>query len=246
MPEPGIARPESRRTALVTVVLAGFLAAVAGCAARSPAGPEAQLTGVQLAAALLPQSYLPADYPFDRNGSTNSGDSLFTAPADANWASAGCAAQTAVDRMALGETAYANSYHAKGSRSTLWLAYGQTVRQFKAPAAAGAVFAGLRAAMARCTSFTVRVGSYHDSVSQQVTTEPPVDGHKAFLLRSSVTVIPSGDRYLESMLFVLDGPDHVVVSQESCGSPLPASRPLAAMAATLIPQVEKFSQSASR
>jgi hypothetical protein len=68
----------------------------------------------------------------------------------------------------------------------------------------------------RASAFTVRAGDQHDSISQRVATAPPVDGHGAFLLEASVTVLPSGDHYLESMLFVLDGTDLVVVNGESC------------------------------
>ena len=44
--------------------------------------------------------------------------------------------------------------------------------------------------------FTVRAGGQHDSISQRVTTAPPVDGREASLLEASVTVLPSGDHYL--------------------------------------------------
>lgn len=123
-----MARSGPSRARLVTIVLAACLAAaIAGCGAQSAVQPEPQLTGVQLAAVLLPQSYFPADYTLDHKNSANSGDALLTAPATASLATVDCPALYAAGPVKLGPTAYASSLRTRSSGSTAALDYGQAI-----------------------------------------------------------------------------------------------------------------------
>jgi hypothetical protein len=232
----------SRRVPLLAAVaLAACLAvAIAGdVAVSSPAPrpatpravPPAQYTGTQLAAALAPQSAFPAGFAPVKTASTNSGDGLLTAPATTNLAKLGCAALETTNPQ-LGMSAYATAgVEAAGTVSGQ--AYIQVLEQYATAARAAVVFSEIRAAAARCTSFTANSAR----VAQRVTSAPPVDGHAAFLIQQSIVDLNSLDNGVFDELYVLSGLDIIVIGREGYNNPAPDAPPEASLAAEVIARI---------
>jgi hypothetical protein len=157
----------------------------------------AQLTGAQLATALLPAADFPAGYTGSR---TSSGTRLETSRAKHHLATMSCGSfGSTFSFQGFGQSAWAVGVDSHlvaddiANRSYL-----ETVYQFGSPAAAASFFHGLRAAFIRCPEFIYQAGGPELHVS----TTAPVDGHPAFQAIESpprITGIPVGPIALASV-----------------------------------------------
>jgi len=136
------------------------LAAAAGvCVVPAAQAAPVQLTGTQLAAALLPGStFFPdGEARLDKAATTNSGRRLEHARTRHNLAAIGCTALFIdIGYRGFGESAMAASaYIVNGTYAAFW----QSVYQFTSSASARSFFTATRAAWLRCPSFNDS-GSY--------------------------------------------------------------------------------------
>lgn len=132
-------------------VLAGLLLGPAAQAA-----PAVQLTGTQLASALLPPSSFPSGYKIVKSGTYNSGRRLEHAPAKFHLATFSCKKYivNGLPRAGFGETATAGSIVDNPRLG----AYQQTVFQFASSGQAASFYRQLYAFTVRCRSVTAAFG----------------------------------------------------------------------------------------
>ncbi len=185
-----------RRASLViwsVVLLAGCgsVAATAAAQATDAASRPAQLTGTQLAAALVPGPAFPRGYRYDNSASFNSGSHLETGRAKYKLTSLSCANfSNNYGRTGFGETAVAgNSYSTLVDNYTANSggAYDQTVYQFASADTARSFWSGLHSTIARCPSFGLGsvLGSF-GSVTQRFFAAQ-IPGARAFGLNITAT-----------------------------------------------------------
>jgi hypothetical protein len=178
-----------------------------------------QLTGTQLAAALLPATDFPVVFA-PPGPPSDSGSQLENSPARYHLATMSCDSITLrFGREGFGETAVAaTGYYAFGASSTQ---YTQDVYQFRTAGPASSFFRGLRAIWSRCPAFTFPTGSPRTRVS----TALPADGYAAFQDRG--TGMLEGSKVNVDLLSVIAGPDVLtILSITGVPSADPASRPL--------------------
>jgi hypothetical protein len=142
-----------------------------------------QLTGTQLASALLPQSAFPAGFMLSSSSAVSSGDSLSSAPAAYDLATISCATFVShIGNTGFGETAMAYS-SAVGQDQ----AFNQVVYQFGSAAAASDFVAGVKALAGRCHSFTASDNGTTGTFSLTASSGPAVGGHPSLELVQSGT-----------------------------------------------------------
>jgi hypothetical protein len=148
-----------KRASLVisVVLLAGCGSVTATATAAGAATRSVQLTGTQLAAALVPGSAFPRGYRYDNSASSNSGSHLETGRAKYKLTSVSCANfSNNYGRTGFGETAVAgNSYSTLVHNYTANSggAYDQIVYQFARADTARSFWSGLHSSIARCPAF---------------------------------------------------------------------------------------------
>jgi hypothetical protein len=216
---------------LAVVVAAGVLLAAFAPAALASPSPR-QLTGTQLASALLPASYFPAGYKVDRSNNYNSGGRLEQGPARYNVATMSCKTfNNAFAKKGFGESAIATDFFAQneGNSSFRLNAFGQLVYQFRTPGLATGFFRALPRAFARCPASA--------GVRLRISRTAPVDGHQAFQV-SAATSAPV--KSSETLLVSAAGPDLFATVQISLNEPAPTRPTVRTLLAKLIPHVLAF------
>jgi hypothetical protein len=225
--------------ACLAVAVAGDVAGDVAVKASVPSTTRAvsppQRTGTELAAALAPQSAFPAGFTAVKEASQNSGDALLTAPATVNLATLDCASLETTSGLKLGMSAWATS-GTETAGTVSGQAYAQQLEQYATAARAAAVFSGIRAAATRCPSFTFNSDAAR--VSQRVTPAPPVDGNRAFLIQQSIVDLSSFGNGALDFLYVLSGPDIIVIAREGYDNPPPDTPSEASLAAEVIARIQ--------
>ena len=160
-------------------------------AAQASGPPGAQLTGTQLAAALVPASYFPSGY--EKIPGQNSGSRLEHGPARYNLNTMSCKKLVINPPLTgYGETAAAVGYVADSVPATTGITvlptYVQVVYQFASPAAAAAYFqADSASSYLRCRSGSATVSHITITWSTQSVTKGHFDGHRAFYAHVTTT-----------------------------------------------------------
>jgi hypothetical protein len=146
------------------------------------AAASGQLTGTQLEAVLLPQSFFPAGFTLASSSQVSSGDTLTSAPPQYDPATADCT--TFINNFGntgFGETAMAAESAAAQSEQ----AFDQVVYQFAAPGAASAFVSGIQSLAGRCHSFTATDNGAKGTFSLRAAPGPAVGGHSSVELTES-------------------------------------------------------------
>ena len=216
------------------MVAAGVsLAAFAPAALASPS--PRQLTGTQLASALLPASYFPAGYKVERSDTYNSGGRLEQGPARYNIATMSCKAfNNAFGKKGFGESAIATNFlsdtQGNNSGSLRLAAFGQLVYQFRTPGLATGFFRALPGAFVRCQPIV--------GLGLRILRAAPVDGHPAFQINATTSSVPVKNS--EILLVSAAGPDLFITAQISLNESPPSSPTARTVLAKLIPHVLAF------
>jgi len=221
--------------AAATLAITGSLVAPA---AQASGSPDVQLTGTQLASALLPASYFPRGY--QRGPDWNSGRRLEHSPAKYSLYTMNCGKWfTDLPVTGYGETATAGAFVTLPTLPTTsgatWIpTYMQDVYQFASPAAADSYFRADHASYQRCWSGSGTLAHVTFTWRTQSLTTGYFGGHRAFYvhLTNKAAGAPGGHTYAQ---IVLVGTDVFTVS--ASGTP---ARPVpAAVLASLIARVQK-------
>jgi hypothetical protein len=223
------------------VVLAGALVALAAAAvaagsfsaAAAADHPVVQLSGTNLAAALLPVSDLPRGYRLARNSPDDSGTRLETTATKYHLATMNCATYyDAYGGTGFGETAFAEVTFVDlaAGRGTGIL---QQVYQFRAASTALSFWHGLRAITARCPDlgFALRPGTISTHL-----TSGEFPGYPAFRVYSAISG-PQTGRVRTTTLIVAAGKDVFTVSGAGYSGPGPSDSSLRMLAEELIARV---------
>jgi hypothetical protein len=159
-------------TAATTTAMCGTAVAATSRAAR----PAVQLTGVQLLAALLPQSDFPAGYKLGEPDVNDSGRHLENSPAKYHLSTMRCGSfARTYGNTGFGETATALDNFEKDNFTSEYL---QQVYQFKTPSRATSFFEGVFAVARRCPSFILfNVSDVHTHVFDAT----PISRHRTFV-----------------------------------------------------------------
>ena len=157
------------------IAAAGLLLAPASQAATSG---NVQLTGTQLASALLPASSFPSGYKVVPFGHYNSGGRLEQGPARYHLATFSCQKYllNGLPHTGLGETATADIVISSKRLG----AYQQTVWQFSSSSRAAAFYQQMYAFTARCRTITVKTATYTAGLTTQSLTKTRLGGRPAF------------------------------------------------------------------
>jgi hypothetical protein len=173
----------------LVVLLAGY-GSVTGTAA-SAVTRSTQLTGTQLAAALVPGSAFPRGYRYDSSTSSNSGNRLENGRVKYSLASISCTEfSNTFGQTGFGETATAgNSYGTLVDNYTArsGSAYDQNVYQFASTSTARSFWHGLRSVLARCPGFGLASFLGSSGSATQRFSAVQVPGAKAFSLEVTAT-----------------------------------------------------------
>jgi hypothetical protein len=181
------------RAAKLVITVAALSAVAAGCSPGAGGRPQAsgggdgtpaaQLTGVQLRAALLPPSDFPPGYGVQ--GEQDSGSSLAGSGTGVDLATEGCADFVSHSLVAmLGATAYAG----EGIRSRdQGVEYAQVVWQFASPAGAAGAYRDVRALADRCPDTTLTSGGVAEQVTIQAQAQAPVGRQGAVEVDETIT-----------------------------------------------------------
>ncbi len=174
-----------------------------------------QLTGTQLASALLSQSYFPAGFTLAQSSAVSTGDSLSSAPARYDLATVSCTDFAShLGSTGFGETAMAaNSFVGQGQ------AFDQVVYQFGSAAAASSFVEGIRSLALRCKSFTATDNGSSGTFSLAASPAAPVGGHPSLELAQTGTI--SGSRVTLDTLFSASGVDVFAGSAVGLGTSVP-------------------------
>jgi hypothetical protein len=162
--------------AAMTMAMCGTAVAATSRAAR----PAVQLTGVQLLAALLPQSDFPGGYKLGEPDVNDSGRYLENSPAKYHLSTMRCGSfARTYGNPGFGETATALDNFEKDNFTS---EYFQQVYQFKTPSTATSFFEGVFAVAHRCPSFILfNVSAVHTHVFDAT----PIGGHRTFQVNQS-------------------------------------------------------------
>ena len=157
------------------VAAAGLLLAPASQAAASG---TVQLTGTQLASALLPASYFGSGYKVVAFGHYNSGGRLEQGQARYHLATFSCQKylNNGLPHTGLGETATAGIV----VNNTRLGAYQQAVWQFSSSSRAAAFYQQMYAFTGRCRTITIKTGTSTAGLTTQSLTKTRLGGHPAF------------------------------------------------------------------
>ena len=226
--------------AVIVLLAASGIAGTAGtvwAAGRAPVAQAVQLTGSQLAAALLPAGTFPRGYRYDDSTSHESGKRLETGKAKYHLASISCSTLSNVyGESGFGETAVAtNSYSTlvDNLTATSGAAFAQTVYQFASANAARSFWLGIRSVVVRCPGFGLATHLGH-STERIVTVS--IRGTQAFQADFSVSLAPLGTIGLQSLV-VVRGQDVIEIDAMGLGRAVPASPSLCTLMTRLLARI---------
>jgi hypothetical protein len=201
-------------------------------ASGANSGSAGQLTGTQLAKALLPASDFPQSFAVSQQGSADSGSTLEKAAANYNLSTLSCSGwDNYFTSSGFGETAYASGGLSSSAKDQ---SYGQVVYQFASKSAASAFFTGVQSLSDRCHSFNASGGG--GNVTMQLASASSVAGHQAFEINQATTVTGTSSKI--DTLFALDGTDVVAISASGVGSAPPTSPAPATLLQDLITKLK--------
>ncbi len=221
--------------ALSALAATGVSAGVTAEATPVSASHPVQLTGAQLAAALLPAAAFPHGFRYDRSTAYNSGNRLEASAAKYHLATMGCTSfSNAYGRSGFGETAVVQDDYStlvNNYISTTGAELAQTVYQFAGGRAATAFWRGLHSIFARCPGMGLSSGK----TTMRIFTVP-LRGAQAFRVDSTVTVSQLGTTQMESLVAVT-GHDVFETDAVGFGRPVPSSPTVRTLMRELIPRV---------
>jgi len=171
--------------ALAAAIAVSALGLTGSAAAQAAAAPGGQLTGTQLASALLPVSYFPARYEILWHGS--SGSRLEHPAVKVNQYTFSCTSwlEGGEPDEGYGETAYAGDQVA----TTMGFQYQdvQMVYQFPSASAAASYYRANYALAKRCETVTASIAGGAEKLTTQSLTAGRADGYPAFFQVQTVT-----------------------------------------------------------
>lgn len=132
-----------------------------------------QLTGTQLASALLPASFFPAGFTAPSSGPVTSGGSLTSAAARYDLATLSCAGFL----HDFGGTGFGETAMAAGTFTGTGQVYDELVYQFRTAGAAASFMTGVRGLAARCGSFTATDNGTAGRFTMTAAAGPAIGGH---------------------------------------------------------------------
>jgi hypothetical protein len=183
---------------------------------------------------MLPASDFPASFAVSQQGSSDSGSSLEKTAASYNLTTLTCTDwDNYFTGSGFGETAYSS---ASVANHTLDQSYGQLVYQFSSASAASQFFNGVRSLSGRCGSFTASGAGSADKVTMQAVTAQPVNGHQAFWIDQTATVVGTSSK--RNVLFALDGSDVLAITVSGVGTALPSDPAPSTLMAKLIASIQ--------
>jgi len=196
--------------------------------ASMPFGAHSQqLTGSQVASALLPPGAFGTGYAAEKDTARNSGPHLETAGSRYRLATLGCNAFEAdYTRTGFGETAMATNSVDNPDGVP---AYGQIVYEFRTGSAAAGFLGGLREIGGRCGSFNRGDGA---RIQLRIVPVASVGGHPAFWLDETITL--SGYTSRVDSLLTAAGTDVFGIASIGLVSAPPTKPAPAALLARLI------------
>ena len=192
--------------------------------ALTTAPGNVQLTGTQLASALLPVSYFPSGYAVGKNNDYNSGNRLENSPAKYNLATMSCKTFV-VDspEHGFGESAAAGNIIYRKNQ-----AYGQNVFQFASSAKASAFYNGMYALNNRCRSTRTTSGNAVVKLTTRYLIKTHEGGHQAFRALQTLYLTGSSPT-INDNLFILDGTDVFAVDAAGQTEPTKPALPTATL-----------------
>jgi hypothetical protein len=230
------------KVGVVIVLVATAFAVTVGsarAAGRASVGMAVQLTGSQLAAALLPAGTFPPGYRYDKSTSYESGSRLETGEAKYHLASISCTTLGNVyGRSGFGETAVAaNSYSTlvDNYTATSGAAFGQSVYQFASASAARSFWQGIRSVAVRCPGWGTAAVLGYSGVTERIVTAS-IRGARAFQAEFSASFAPFGTIRLQSLV-VLRGQDVIEADAMGLGRAAPTSPSLRTLVTRLLARV---------
>jgi hypothetical protein len=224
----------------VIVLAASALTVTVGpvrAAGRAPVAQAVQLTGSQLAAALLPAGTFPPGYHYDKSTSYESGKRLETGKAKYHLASISCTTLSNVyGQSGFGETAVAtNSYSTlvDNLTATSGAAFAQTVYQFANASTARPFWQGIRSVVVRCPGFGLAT---HLGRSTERIIKASIRGTQAFQADFIGYLAPIGTIRVQSLV-VVRGQDVIETDAMGLARAVPASPSLRTLMIRLLARV---------
>jgi hypothetical protein len=228
------------RSWAVVVLVACAAVATAGWAIAVPSSRSAaavQLTGRQLAAALVPVSALPRGYHSERYIGQASGDRLETAVARYDLATMSCAAIYEDDgRAGFGESAFAEAGYFRYVSGSSGTGFVQQVYQFRTANAAASFWHGLRAIFVRCPGLGEATSPDPGKITQRVVAAR-YGRDQAFEADETVTGLQAG-AVNQGTLVVVAGDDVFTADVVGYSRPVPANPSARTLMSELIARVQ--------
>lgn len=199
-----------------------------------PAGTARQLTGTQLAGALLSASDLPAGFAVDPGSATDSGGSLTAAATKHPPMSLSCSdLLDDLGKTGFGESAMAGDTAADPNTKEI---FNQVVYQFASASKANEFFTSLQAKWNSCGTFTVADSGTSGKETVTAASAPAGLGDMAF--ENTMTASGSGMNLSGTDLAVLKATDVYIVGPGKIGGGRPADLSAQTLMTKLIASVE--------
>lgn len=226
--------------AIAMLLVAAGGTATSLLASAAPATPrQVQLTGTQLAAALVPASAFAPGYQYDGSTDSSSGSHLETGPAKYKPSSISCPAFAVYfGSTGWGETAVAGArYGKRADDGSATSQYGEGVYQFASDKGASAFWHGLRELTARCPGLGSASPTW--SVRQQISAIQ-LPGAQAFELDVTAAGKLAGLRMTmhTKMWIAVAGQDVFEVDATGIDMPVPAVPTVMTITHKLITRVQ--------
>lgn len=225
----------------LVIAAAGLLVLAAGCSSPHPSGgSRGQLTGTQLAAALLPAADFPSGY--QASAHLDSGGGLEESSGPRGVITMTCSGYNSfIDPHVDGwdETAFASATDAEavsvsGNEMAPFRGFDQLVSQFANALAAAAYFTALRPVFTGCRPNRLPGGSFDSQ-----TADTHVGGRHAFVTWTKMTA--SGSMMVQSTewrtLVAVDGPDVFFLTARAVNTAMPVAPTLTDLMVKLIASV---------
>jgi hypothetical protein len=226
------ARTGAAAMTAAAIATAGLLLAPASQAAVSR---NVQLTGTQLASALLPASYFPSGYKVEKFDDYNSGRRLEQGLARYHLATFSCQTYLLIGlpQTGLGETATADIV----INNKRLGAYQQTVWQFSSSSRAATFYQQMYAFTARCQTIRVKTGTGTAGLTTQSLDTTRLGGRRAFQAVQTVTAT-GFPATINDTLVTVAGTDVFLI--DAVGQKPPAKPAAATALLHLITRVQDF------